>query len=97
MVPPRNRAFENRTGVRRRLLAAIGVLLLAGTAGAQVSSLYYQEIARDGRIYVFNTASRYRAFQASGEMGAAITLAGRGPAGETVIAENETALDLFLF
>jgi hypothetical protein len=96
-VPPRSHAFENRTGVRRRLLAAFGSLLLAGTAGAQVTSLYYQEIAKDGRIYVFNTAARYRTFQASGEMGAAITLAGRGPAGETVVAENETALDLFLF
>jgi len=30
-------------------------------------------------------------------VGPAITLAGRGPDGETVIAENETALDLFLF
>ncbi len=96
-VPPRNRAFEDRTRLWRPLLAAIAGLLLAGMAGAQVTSLYYQEIAKDGRIYVFNTAERYRAFQASGEMGAAISLDGRGPAGETVVAENETALDLFLF
>jgi Phosphate-selective porin O and P len=80
--------------------AAVGVvaaLLLVGAAGAQVTGLYYQEVTKDGRIYVFNTYERYQAFQKSGEMGTAITLIGRGPDGETVVAENETALDLFLF
>ncbi len=80
-----------------RVAAAAAILLLAGAAGAQVTGLYYQEIARDGRIYVFNTYERTQAFQATGEMGTGITLIGRGPNGETVIAENETALDLFLF
>lgn len=93
-VTKRRGARPCRLGV---LAAAVAILLVAGRAYAQVTSLYYQEIAKDGRIYVFNTAERYRAFQASGEMGAAIALDGRGPAGETVVAENETALDLFLF
>jgi hypothetical protein len=100
-VPPRNRASTDRARARRLVLAAIAgaiaSLLLAGTVCAQVTGLYYQEVRKDGRIYVFNTAERYNAFRVSGEMGAAITLAGRGPAGETVVAENETALDLFLF
>ena len=30
-------------------------------------------------------------------MGIAVTLVGRGPNGETIVAENETALDLYLF
>jgi len=30
-------------------------------------------------------------------MGTAVTLVGRGPNGETIVAENETALDLYLF
>ncbi len=81
----------------RAIAAAVAILLLAGAATAQVTGLYYQEIAKEGRIYVFNTYERYKSFQSAGEMGTGITLIGRGPDGETVIAENETALDLFLF
>ena len=90
-----------RTGrVRHRLsaiAAVLAALLVAGSASAQSTSLYYQEVAKDGRIYVFNTSERCQAFQKTGEMGTAITLIGRGPNGETVIGENETAIDLFLF
>jgi hypothetical protein len=71
--------------------------MLAGVASAQVAGLYYQEIPKEGRIYVFNTFERYQAFQKAGEMGTSITLIGRGPNGETVVAENDTAVDLFLF
>jgi hypothetical protein len=94
----------NGTGgraARRRFrgftVTVLAGLLLAVTASAQVTGLYFQEITKDGRIYVFNTPERYKAFTATGEMGTAITLIGRGPNGETVIAENETAIDLFLF
>ncbi len=80
------------------MAAALGLaVLLAGPAGAQVGSLYYKEIQKDGRYYVFNTPERFATFTASGDMGTSITLVGRGPNGETVVAENETALDLFLF
>jgi len=88
------------SAVGRLLELAISVaaaLLLAGVATAQVTSLYYREVTRDGRIYVFNTPERYKAFAATGEMGTAITLAGRGPNGETIVAENDAAIDLFLF
>lgn len=88
----------NRPVARWSAVATVLVaLLLAGTATAQVTGLYYQEITQDGRFYVFNSFERYKAFQQTGEMGIAITLIGRGPNGETVVAENETALDLFLF
>ncbi|HPS77006.1 MAG TPA: hypothetical protein PLS53_02520 [Thermoanaerobaculaceae bacterium] len=66
-------------------------------APAQVAGLYYQEATKDGRIYVFNSSDRYRSWAASGEMGTAITLIGRGPSGETLIGENDAALDLFFF
>jgi hypothetical protein len=93
------------TPVKRIGKVAVGIavagvlaaLVLAGTATAQVTGLYYQEVAKDGRVYVFNTFERYQAFQQTGEMGTSITLIGRGANGETVVAENETALDLFLF
>jgi hypothetical protein len=75
----------------------VAAALLTAAASAQGTDLYFQEIRRDGRIYVFNTPERYNAFMASGNMGKAITLPDRGPNGETVIAQNETALDLFLF
>jgi hypothetical protein len=79
-------------------LAAVAVLVcLALPANAQVKGLYYQEVTKEGRVYVFNTPEQYKKFQASGEMGTNITLVGRGPNGETIIAENETALDLYLF
>jgi hypothetical protein len=85
--------FTNGLAVAAVLLS----LMLSALAPAQIVGLYYQEVAKDGRIYVFNTYERYQAFQKTGEMGTSITLIGRGPNGETVVAENETALDLFLF
>jgi phosphate-selective porin OprO/OprP len=55
------------------------------------------EVVKDGRAYVFNTPERYRAFTEGGEMGTAVTLIGVGEAGITVVAENETAADLYFF
>jgi hypothetical protein len=90
---------------RSRALPACAVIVasvciavvLATPTQAQVTGLYYQEISKNGRIYVFNSFERYQAFQQTGEMGTSITLIARGPNGETVVAENETAIDLFLF
>ncbi len=99
MMTTTNRPEMKNRGAAIRVAAAgvLAALLLAAGAAAQVTGLYYQEVAKDNRIYVFNTSERFKAFEASGEMGTAITLTGRGPGGETVVAENETALDLFLF
>jgi hypothetical protein len=89
--------MHRNPAMRILAIAAVAVLVLAGAAAAQVVGLYYQEIPKDGRIYVFNTYERYQAFQKTGEMGVSITLVGRGPNGETVVAENDAAIDLFLF
>ncbi|MGH7339495.1 MAG: porin, partial [Candidatus Rokuibacteriota bacterium] len=81
-----------------KLLAGLVALLLAASAaGAQVVGLFYQEVEKEGRIYVFNTPERLAQFEQSGDMGTSITLPGRGPNGETVVAENETAADLYFF
>lgn len=93
---PRIAQGQGRLATARLAALTVGLLLSAG-AFAQVTSLYYQEVTRDHHIYVFNTVERYKAFLATGETGPAITLPGRGPTGETVVAENETALDLFCF
>ena len=86
----------------RKVLVAAGLavlaLLVGATAGtAQIASLYYQEVEKDGRIYVFNTPERYASWSASGEIGTAITLIGKAEGGKTLVAENETAADLYLF
>jgi len=99
MTIPAHVVNGNRsTTLWRAAAGALAALLLAGAATAQVTGLYYQEIRKDGTIYVFNTYERYKSFQETGEMGkTAITLPGRGPNGETLIGENATAIDLFLF
>ncbi len=79
------------------LLALVLALSVASVAVAQVTGLYYQEVEKDGRVYVFNTPERYQSWQSSGDIGTAITLVGRGAGGETLVAENETAMDLYLF
>lgn len=82
------------------LLAACLVLaaLVAGAAAAQpLMGLFYQEVEKDGRVYVFNSPERYATWQASGEVGTAITLVGRAVGGKTLVAENETAVDLYMF
>ena len=59
--------------------------------------LYYKEIRRDDRIYVFNIPDEAARFEASGEMGRALTRPGTGPKGETVVGDSERALQLFYF
>lgn len=89
--------------MRRRAMFTAGLLALlialaaAPAAVAQVTGLYYKEEAKDGRVYVFNTPERYKLWSESGDVGTAITLPGRGANGETLVAENETAADLYFF
>jgi hypothetical protein len=96
-----------RTTLRRATLLVATALL--ATLGAQsalaqvaytantIQSLYYKEFKKDGRIYVFNDAAAAGRFEASGETGVGITKIGVGPNGETVYADNETAMELFFF
>jgi len=62
-----------------------------------VTSLYYKEFKKNDRFYVFNDAAAAARFEASGETGVGITKIGVGPNGETVYADNETAMELFFF
>ena len=77
------------------LLVAAVVVLAASPLFAQ--GLYYKEIAKDGRIYVFNDAAEAARFEKSGEMGKSITRVGAGPNGETLVADSERALQLYYF
>ena len=78
-------------------LALGGLIVLAGTAHAQVNLLWYKEVTKDGRIYVFNDPNEFKAWEGSGELGKSITKINYGPNGETVIFDNENALDLYNF
>jgi phosphate-selective porin OprO/OprP len=96
-----------RTTLRRGvLLVATALLALVGVSDAlaqvaytanTVTSVYYREFKKDDRFYVFNTAAAAEAFEKSGETGTGLKRIGIGPNGETVFAENETALELFIF
>lgn len=84
--------------VRRGLLVlGAAVLGLAGAGNLLAQGMYYKEIAKDGRIYVFNDAKKAEAFETGGETGTGLTRIGAGPNGETVFADSETALELFFF
>jgi hypothetical protein len=93
------RSLKFKAGLVALVLALMALMALttASVATAQVTGLYYQEVEKDGRVYIFNTPERYQSFQQTGDMGTAITLLDRGPNGETLVAENETAIDLYLF
>ncbi|MFI5179968.1 MAG: hypothetical protein ACHQPI_01080 [Thermoanaerobaculia bacterium] len=81
--------------LKRCFLGLVATVLVLTVGAASAQGLWYKEVERDGRIYVFNTAKKLDAWQKSGDMGVAITLVGHGPNGETVVAENEMAIDLY--
>lgn len=90
-----SRIFRPFRGVARALCAVALLVLAASSSFAQ--GFYYKEIAKDGRIYVFNIAANAERFEKSGEMGISITKPGVGPNGETVVGDNERALQLYFF
>jgi phosphate-selective porin len=84
--------------IRRGLTAAVALLIGLGlAASASAQGMFYKEIAKDGRIYVFNDAKKAETFEKGGDMGVAITRVAVGLNGETVVADSEQALDLFFF
>ena len=81
----------------RGLLAVVALAALAGGAFAQ--TMFYNEVVKDGRIYVFANGQRFDTFEKSGgtEVGQAITRPGYGPNGETVVFDSEDAINLYNF
>jgi phosphate-selective porin OprO/OprP len=80
-------------------LLAAGALLsiLFAVPSLQAQGTFYREVAKDGRIYVFNNQRMFMDWEKSGEMGVAITLLGYGPAGETMVFDSEEAIHLYNF
>ncbi len=81
--------------LKRWAFGVVAAVLVLTVGAAFAQGLWYKEVEKDGRIYVFNSAKRYDSWSKSGDMGMAITILGQGPNGETVVAENETAMDLY--
>jgi hypothetical protein len=70
---------------------------MAVPAAVAAQGLFYAEETKDGRIYVFNVAANWERWKQTGETGVAVTRLGAGPNGETIVADNETALELYFF
>jgi hypothetical protein len=86
----------------RPQLYVMATAVLAGfvfVAGAAAQTFFYNEVVKDGRIYVFATQSRYDAFTKSNgtEIGTVIERPGYGPNGETVAFDSEDAINLYNF
>jgi hypothetical protein len=83
----------------KRLVATVVLLgaLLATTLEAQ--TFFYNEVVKDGRIYVFASAERYDAFTKSNgaDAGKVIERPGYGPKGETVVFDSQDAINLYNF
>ncbi len=84
-------------GLRAVCRGVLAVAVLAAAAGVFAQVIFYDEIARDGRIYVFASSQRYEAFQRGSEATGAITRPGYGPHGETVVFDSEDAVNLYNF
>lgn len=80
-----------------RAVLTLMLVLLVGATSALAQGMYYKEITKDDRIYVFNVPANAERFEKTGEIGTNITMTAAGPNGETVIGDNERALELFFF
>ena len=88
----------NGMKVRRALrVAGAALLWLVAASAVGAQGMFYQEVPKDGRIYVFAIGARYDAWSKSGETGQALTRLGYGPAGETVVFDSEDAVNYYNF
>ncbi len=82
--------------IRRGLTAAVALLIGLGlAASASAQNFFYNEVVKDGRIYVFAIAKEFEAWSKSGEMGKALSRPGYGPKGETMVFDSEDAIGLY--
>ena len=72
------------------------LLVLATAAMASAQGMYYQEVEKDGNIYVFNLASEYARWS-SGEQFRGDARLKYGPKGETVYFDSPAAIMLYNF
>jgi hypothetical protein len=93
-------SLKSAQTVRRALGLAAALLVFLGAAtAARAQNMFYREVEKDGRIYVFAIGERYAIFEQTGgaELGVAITRLGYGPNGETVVFDSEDAVNFYNF
>ncbi len=83
--------------MRRTSILWAGLVCALVSTVALAQGMYYKEVAKEGRIYVFNLGAEYDRWSQTGETGRAITKLNYGPNGETVIFDSEEAIDLYNF
>ncbi|HVQ41335.1 MAG TPA: hypothetical protein VMS54_03975 [Vicinamibacterales bacterium] len=83
--------------LRAIIAGSIAVWLVLSATSAFAQGMFFKEIEKDGRIYVFNIQANAERFEKTGEMGISITMMGAGPNGETVTGDNEKALQLYFY
>jgi hypothetical protein len=80
------------------IIAAACALNSLLVTGVSAQTFFYNEVAKDGRIYVFAVAVRYDEFTKTGtQAGPVIERQGYGPAGETVVFDSQDAVNLYNF
>lgn len=84
-------------GTRSVVIGILLVCVLAATVDAQ--TFFYNEIIKDGRIYVFADGAKYDAFVKSNgaQAGSVSERQGYGPSGETVVFDSQLAINLYNF
>ncbi|MCR4289392.1 MAG: hypothetical protein NUV86_03920 [Candidatus Scalindua sp.] len=70
----------------------ICTFICSKACSASIDKATYQEIRKEGRVYVFNSLSRMEDFKKSGEVGKGIIKIGYGPNGETVVFDSDNAV-----
>jgi hypothetical protein len=89
----------NAKRMKRGLFALVALVVVLAAATDAQAQMFYREVEKDGRIYVFANGSRFDTWDKSGgaEIGQAITRLGYGPNGETVVFDSEDAINLYNF
>lgn len=82
-------------GVVVVLIAAL--LVIAASVQVQAQGMFYMEVPKDGRIYVFNDMKAYAEFQQTGDIEKKITRIGAGPNGETMVFDSNEAINAYNF
>src|SRR5678815_3452026 len=82
---------------RAVVAGSIAAWMVLSATSAFAQGMYFKEIEKDGRIYVFNIQANAERFEKTGEMGVSINMPGTGPNGETVIGDSEKALQLYYY
>ncbi len=81
-----------------RVMAVAGAMTSFLSTMVSAQTFFYNEVTKDGRIYVFAVAVRYEEFTNKGtQTGPVIERQNYGPRGETVVFDSHDAVNLYNF